>query len=397
MTSLASLKAFLFDTRGSSNGKERRQLNYQLLGHPATLAPRESSPTKGKFSLSIGKKIDLSKDSTSAEVKEKPRKKSNPVIVPECREDTDLTDYEQKDLSCSPMPVFMREDTNDVPLTDDLLKNNTSKPTVCTECANVGLYTKLYKLRQIENHDNGGLSPCFICEKRRNIQRKKAKPEKELLMSIVYPHDFYDRYQSVRRSLNTPTDDGERRRDRKKKSTSHQKTVQPKTISNFTLPETITDKDKIILKPHVVKFKDKNKHTLDPEEVDVKNNEIERSVISKPVQSHTLPPLQPNTTPMKPKHLRCQPIPKAYFMAAVSSKKFLGDSQYSYFDQRGPFRGVLVSKSEKFERPKLSEIKHCKYNRIAIATIFCKNLFSTVKWVSKCNDCNHKLIKYKSI
>lgn len=347
MTSLASLKAFLYETRGQS-GERDRQLDYQLFGHHATLTPRDFSLSKGKNSLSIGRKIDLPKDVMVNKKKEFLKKKSKPVIVPECREETEHSESGLKDGSqYSPSPALMRENTDDVPLTDELLKNDTSNPTGCTDCSNIGLYSRLYNRNHVKN-----CNVEFLNEKRQSINRKKTKQEKEVLMSIVYPHDFYDRYQSVRRSLNTPTDDGERKKESKKKSTVTQKVIQPKT--NPVLPETINEGDRTVLKPHVVKFKEKSEQSADTKEVGRNKNENNVKVVS---PNNTLPPIQPEVQSMKPKHLRCQPLPKAYFMAAVSPRKFLTDSRYSFFDHQRQFRGFMVSKSDKNEKPKVAEIK----------------------------------------
>lgn len=360
MTAITSQKAYLYETRGSAKGRQRQSLDYKLEGRHATLACRDSASLKGKFALSVGRKVDLSKEKEEKENRKDERKDANPVILPKCKEETSTDLMEKCESSCEESAYqLMREDTDDVPLTEELLSNDTSKnqrPTICSECAKISLYRKIgrFKNALIINDDNE-LNTCVICEKKKLSNRKSVKDEKTLLMSIIYPHDFYDRYQSVRRNVQTPSDDFDRKRERKRK-TIHQKTILPK--QNVTLPETVNEGDKVLLKPHVVKFKEKEKQRR-ASIINVVNHEFE---IDNRIIPSTLPPLKVTTPmPMKPKHLRCKPQMKAYFVASMTSDNIIKE-KCSWFDQNKSFRGCMLSRSEKFDRPKLEDVKHSLFN-----------------------------------
>ncbi|VDI59780.1 Hypothetical predicted protein [Mytilus galloprovincialis] len=359
MTAIALQKAYLYETRGSAKGRQRHSLDYKLEGRHATLACRDSTSLKGKFSLRIGRKVDLSKEKEEKENRQDERSDADPVILPKCREETS-TDLMEKCESSGEESTYqlMRENTDDVPLTEELLSNDTVQhPTICSECAKLSLYRKFRRFKNAVTNDNKELNTCVICEKKKLLSRKSVKDEKTLLMSIIYPHDFYDRYQSVRRNVQTPSDDVERKRERKRK-TIHQKTIVPK--QSITLPDTVTEGDKVLLKPHVVKFKEKEKQRRESN-INVVNHEFE--IDNRIVPSNILPPLKVTTPmPTKPKHMRCIPQTKAYFVASLTSENISREHKCSWFDQKKSFRGFMLSRSEKFERPKLADVRHSLFN-----------------------------------
>jgi hypothetical protein len=369
MTAISSSqKAYLYETSGSAKSRDcrRNSLDYKLEGHHATLACRNSESLKGKFSLSVGRKIDLSKETQLKEIEKKKNKKKKdenfdcgPVILPQCSEDfmDDITQGLSREGS---VPEMMRGNTDDVPLTTELLQNeilsNNLMPAICSECAKVGLYTKHESFKHlVQNECTVDSKQCDLCQKRNTLLSRKSvinKQEKTLLMSIVYPHDFYDRYQSARRQFQNVSDDCEKRRERKKKII-HQKMILPKPT--FTLPETVTEGDKIILKPHVVRLKEKEKHKKE-NLPNVQNTEPEVHKSFPP----PLPSLKSPSPTRQPKHLRCQPQMKAYFVASMS-KHSLKD-RFSFFGQRSPLKGFMLTKNDRYEKPKTMDTKHCKFS-----------------------------------
>lgn len=369
MTAISSSqKAYLYETSGSAKSRDCRRysLDYKLEGHHATLACRNSESLKGKFSLSVGRKIDLSKETQLKELEKKKDKKKKdenfdcgPVILPQCSEDF-MDDVTQGLSQEGSVPEMMTENTDDVPLTTELLQNeilsNNLMPAICSECAKVGLYTRNESFKHlVQNECTVDSKQCDLCQKRNTLLSRKSvinKQEKTLLMSIVYPHDFYDRFQSARRKFQNVSDDCEKRRERKKKII-HQKMILPKPT--FTLPETVTEGDKIILKPHVVRFKEKEKHKKE-NLPNVQNTEPEVHKSFPPL----LPPLKSPSPTRQPKHLRCQPQMKAYFVASMSRNSL--KDRFSFFGQRSPLKGFRLTKNDRCEKPKTMDMKHCKFS-----------------------------------